>query len=57
MTNETASGIGNTSVGIEKKAFLLAPAKNKKTQNMSRPTQKRYLMVADLLGMRFLTFG
>ena len=57
MTNETASGMGNTSIGIEKKEFLLAPAKNKTKQHMSRPSQKRYLIVANLLDIRFLTFG
>ena len=57
MTNETASGMGNTSIGIEKKEFLLAPAKNKTKQHMSRPSQKRYLIVANLLGIQFLTFG
>ena len=57
MTNEAASGMGNTSIGIEKKVFLLAAVKNKKTQHISRPNQKRYLGAADLLDMRFLTFG
>ena len=57
MTNEVASGMGNTSIGIEKKVFLLAPEKNKKTQNTSRPNQKRYLWATDLLDMRFLTYG
>ena len=55
MTNEAASGMGNTSIGIEKRGFLLAPVKNKKTQNISRPNQKRYLGAADLTDMRFLT--